>query len=183
MEWVKLWLYCSICFSTLEFQCGSLQRQSLRMHWTPMIEEDNKTAILLRGEQSNKEMSYSMRKIVACGPDSPDYQLHVCITGMLHCPWEGDAWILVWEESPERWRFVSEQWDSMFRWWRWIIRRRKRCLHCVPCFPSVNINSNAETALWLRIDPTSFKSPVTYWTRMKHLHTEQGNFAVSRSSG
>lgn len=51
-----------------------------------MIEEDNITAILLRGEQSNKEMSYSMRKIVAYGPDSPDYQLHVCITGMLHCP-------------------------------------------------------------------------------------------------
>lgn len=55
------------------------------MHWTPTIKDENITGILLRGEQSNKEMSYSMREIVAYGPDSPDCQLHVCIIGMLHC--------------------------------------------------------------------------------------------------
>lgn len=67
-----------------------------------MIEGDIITAILIHGEQSNKEIFCSMREIVAYGPDSPDCQLHVCITGMLHCLWEGDAWILVWEEGPEK---------------------------------------------------------------------------------
>lgn len=47
-------------------------------------------------------MLCSMREIVAYGPDSPDYQNHVCIIVMLYCLWEGDAWILIWEESPEK---------------------------------------------------------------------------------